>query len=358
MKRCTLCGGKLDSQKRCTLCGLDNTKNDSMYRHMVNKNDCADEPLTHVHEEKAPKRQSVPVQKNSTYGTPSYKNVSAPKKVNVPVKKVQSGEKKKSGCVTFIGLIPFFIAIIGFIVNIAGDFISEFTDVIPEPDYIYEETDYDPYAWAIDEMPEVGDVFVTTLTPGVYEVGYHIPMGTYQIEMMPDAFGMIEVYDEWNEIYISEYLDADSDKYSMEEVLLFEGAYLVVHPGTAVTLYTDNAQPESVQGIGTANSDSISLGGELIAGVDFEPGAYNIIYKPKENADAFLEVVVYTDECEYGFYITFDSYMGDETFYYVPLPDGARVVVDESYLDGVEYLHMVPSASTSVTDLESFYYAY
>lgn len=59
VKRCTLCGGKLDSQKRCTLCGLDNTKNDSMYKHMVNKNDCAKEPLTHVHEEEADRKSVV-----------------------------------------------------------------------------------------------------------------------------------------------------------------------------------------------------------------------------------------------------------------------------------------------------------
>lgn len=32
MSRCTLCGGKLDSKGRCTDCGLDNAKNDKMYR--------------------------------------------------------------------------------------------------------------------------------------------------------------------------------------------------------------------------------------------------------------------------------------------------------------------------------------
>jgi len=51
MKKCTLCGGTLDATKRCTFCGLDNTKNDDMYRGIINQNDCEDEPLTHVHEE-------------------------------------------------------------------------------------------------------------------------------------------------------------------------------------------------------------------------------------------------------------------------------------------------------------------
>ena len=52
MRRCSLCGGRLDLSKRCTLCGLDNTQNDEMYRHLVNRSDCADKPLTHVHAEK------------------------------------------------------------------------------------------------------------------------------------------------------------------------------------------------------------------------------------------------------------------------------------------------------------------
>ena len=49
MVKCSLCGGNLDSKKRCTFCGLDNTKNDDMYKHLVNQNDCSNQPLTHIH---------------------------------------------------------------------------------------------------------------------------------------------------------------------------------------------------------------------------------------------------------------------------------------------------------------------
>ena len=49
-KRCTLCGGKLDSHGVCKECGLDNNKNDKNYR--VNQSSCDSQPLTHVHEEK------------------------------------------------------------------------------------------------------------------------------------------------------------------------------------------------------------------------------------------------------------------------------------------------------------------
>ena len=354
MKRCTLCGGKLDGQKRCTLCGLDNTKNDSMYKHMINKNDCADEPLTHVHEEPAPRRQSVPVQKNNTYGTPKYESKSMPKNVKMSTQKSHTTGKKQAGCATVIGIIPFIIAIIGFLVNIAGDIFGNFSEAVPEPEYSYTE-EYDPYEWVVDEMPEYGDSFAATFGPGIYEVGYHLPMGTYLIEAVPEFAGMVEVYDEWNEIYFSEYV---YENYSMEDVMLFDGAYLVVQSGNHVSVYTENAQPMTITGTNSTSQEAIELSGQLVAGVDFEPGAYNIIYVPEEDAESFVEVIVFADACDYGFHITFESYLGEGTFLNVPLPEDAIIEVDEGYLDGVESIYMIPSVGTSDTDLESFYYAY
>ena len=354
MKRCTLCGGKLDSQKRCTLCGLDNTKNDSMYTHMINKNDCEDAPLTHVHEEAAPKpiksRASVPAQRNDVYRTPQYK------KANVPVKKVQKSNQKKSGCATLIGLIPFIIAIIGIFGNLAGEL---FSGMEPIPEFsIEEETEYDPYAWVIDEMPEYGDTYSMYLEAGIYEVGHHIPMGIYQIDIVSDNAGIVEVYDEWNEIFLSEFLDPYADNTSMTDVMLFDGAYLVVYSGTEVTLVTDNAQPITVLGTLNESQEPIHLAGELVAAKDFEPGTYNIVYKPMEDEYSFVDIIVKMDEQDYGFHMSFDSEMGEEVFYNVPLPEGAIIEVDEEYLEGVESLFLVPSEMTSDTDLESFYDAY
>lgn len=48
-RRCTLCGGKLDSHNICTECGLDNNKSEKNYR--INQSNCDDLPLTHVHTE-------------------------------------------------------------------------------------------------------------------------------------------------------------------------------------------------------------------------------------------------------------------------------------------------------------------
>ncbi len=354
MKRCTLCGGKLNSEKRCTLCGLDNTKNDDMYKHMVNRNSCEDEPLTHVHEEPSLKRvQNRP--------QPIKPNVSIQKQGSSTYKKAAKSKKKATGCVTFIGLIPFIIAIIGFLGSIASEIFSEMSGAIPEPGFFVEEEveyDYDPYAWVSDEMPEYGDTYSMYLEAGIYEVGHHIPMGIYQIDIVSDNSGIVEVYDEWNEIFLSEFLDPYGENTSMTDVMLFDGAYLVVYSGTEVTLVTDNAQPITVLGSLNESQEPINLTGQLVAAKDFEPGTYNIVYKPIEDEYSFVDIIVKMDEQDYGFHMSFDSEMGEEVFYNVPLPEGAIIEVDEEYFEGVESLYLVPSEMTSDTDLESFYDAY
>ena len=89
MKKCTLCGGKLDYHKKCTFCGLDNTKNDDAYRHLLNQSACADEPLTHVHED-------VPM-----YG---------------------KSEKKTSGQLDFKTVVGIIVALFTIIASILGSF--------------------------------------------------------------------------------------------------------------------------------------------------------------------------------------------------------------------------------------------
>mgnify|MGYP003310654959 FL=1 len=77
-----------------------------------------------------------------------------------------------------------------------------------------------------------------------------------------------------------------------------------------------------------------------------------------EDEYSFVDIIVKMDEQDYGFHMSFDSEMGEEVFYNVPLPEGAIIEVDEEYFEGVESLYLVPSEMTSDTDLESFYDAY
>ena len=98
-RRCSLCGERLDSSLRCTACGLDNTKNDSMYKNLVNQNDCKEQPLTHVHEE--PKT-------NKNYGkvTYTYKNkVETAKPVVRTVRNTTSRKKKPFTLVRLIVIL-------------------------------------------------------------------------------------------------------------------------------------------------------------------------------------------------------------------------------------------------------------
>lgn len=57
-KRCQLCGGKLNGSI-CQECGLDNSKNDSQYEKYLGTSKCDEGPLTHVHEEKKPKKEKT-----------------------------------------------------------------------------------------------------------------------------------------------------------------------------------------------------------------------------------------------------------------------------------------------------------
>ena len=73
-KRCSLCGGKLNSSGICTECGLDNSKSDKNYR--INRSDCDGMPLTHVHEEK--EKQGYRMNEPDMTGKKRRKHVQTP----------------------------------------------------------------------------------------------------------------------------------------------------------------------------------------------------------------------------------------------------------------------------------------
>ena len=64
-KRCSLCGGKLNSNGICTECGLDNNKSDKNYR--INQSECDHEPLTHVHYGKNEKPETQDYTRSDPY---------------------------------------------------------------------------------------------------------------------------------------------------------------------------------------------------------------------------------------------------------------------------------------------------
>ena len=226
MRRCTLCGGKLDSTKRCTLCGLDNTKNDSMYKYMANRNTCEDMPLTHVHEEPVKAEPKKVVNKSSYAPTYQVNKPAMPKKMP----KNTAKQAKPTGCLSkILAFVPVIIALIGIISSI-------FDNVgIPEPDFSvgYEEMEVLP-----DEWDEEGYYCDASLGEDTYFVGYDIPAGLYEIEAEAGSEGYLDVYDTDGYMVFSEYLEEGY----IYEVALFDDYEMIVWEGLTVRMITNNAQ--------------------------------------------------------------------------------------------------------------------
>ena len=348
MKRCTLCGSKLDHTKRCTFCGLDNTKNDDSYGKMINRSQCDGEPMTHVHEEikkpSAKKVENVPTYKTVPQGNSVYKTV--PQRNN-------SSMKKPAGCLPkLLGFIPIIIAIIGIISSFLSDFGNRYEEV-----WIDEEVIMDDWI----EYDEEGYFFQEELEPGIYEVGYHIPAGVYEIQGYEGYEGFVELHDSSLDRYFSEIV---SDITTIDDYELSDGAYVVVREGAKVTVTTENAQPYAFEPLPNYLSEVVSVDqydvGYLFAGEDFEAGVYNVVFEPHGGDYAYGNVQVFCEDIEsdyeiFGFEIYFDSEMNSNCFYNLPIPEGAKIF---TYIEGEGELFLIPSDLDTYMDYNDFYWNY
>ena len=201
-KRCTLCGGKLDSHGVCKECGLDNNKNDKNYR--VNQSSCDNQPLTHVHEEKhrtEPVRRPQPARPVQQTPAPGpAPGARQPQKVTRRTRAERV--RRKRGCMIVIIVIVLGIALL----NTLGEVIPGIFDRLENGDenlsgsYLNEE---DPYANVTREIPAEGEEAQYELDSGTYIVGVHIPEGLYQAETADD-FDVVSVHDYDEDIYLYE----------------------------------------------------------------------------------------------------------------------------------------------------------
>lgn len=315
MKTCTLCGGKLDVNRRCTLCGLDNTKNDDMYRHLINQNDCADKPLTHVHTE-SEKRQ-------------------------VP---------KKSGLATVLGIIA--------VIATIGSSVFELVENLVIDDYEYsyseEEIDYDPYEYVSYNLPAEGQTYSVTLEPGIYRVGTHIPEGTYTAEVTQGNYGMIEIQDSANGIYLYENIGFDDEQMIATDLRLYQDGLFVVSTGIVLEMTAENVQSTDLITTQNTLTESYVLTDEAIAGEDFPTGVYNIVFDARNGIDEFGEVKycvsVYDFEPEFSLF--FDGGVGPETYHNVVLSKGTVI-----QLEDLKEVTLVPCAEIPDVDFEEYYKA-
>lgn len=327
MKTCSLCGGKLDSNMRCTFCGLDNTKNDDMYKHLINQNDCGDRPLTHIHTE---------TRSSAKYA--GQKNVQRTKNVS-----------KKSGVATVLGIIA--------VIATLGSSIFEIVENIVVDDYDYSyseevEMDYDPYGSVIRDLPESGMTYSVTLEPGIYHVGTHLPEGTYTAEVTQGSYGMIEIQDSGNGIYLYENIGFDDEQMIVDDLRLYQDGFFIVSTGIEVEVTAENVQSTDLIATQSTLITSYVLENEAVAGEDFPAGVYNIVYDAGNGEYEFgeFQYSVPMEEYEYELSVFFDGSVGAETYHNVVLPKGTVVGLED-----LEKVTLIPCGEIPTISFEEYY---
>lgn len=309
-RRCSLCGGKLVNN-RCVECGLDNTQNDDQYKNRMNRSVCDGKPMTHVHKEVKPR------------------------------------VRKKHGIFKILYIL-FLIGLLGAVFwNVFNSLdygeIGGIYESRPEEEIGFE--DEDPYQYVTRELSEEGDSYETVLEPGVYQVGVHIPEGTYTAEPTGDYEGYINLRDDENLIYyFINFGEYEGAFWRKNDIRLYDGASLEVSARMEIKFYSENAQTDQMYGIENPIVQEVVLNGNAVAGEDFEPGVYDIVYVPSDDENFEYGNITYTPSIEdmdkgvAANTLYFDDGWGIETYHNVLLPRGTTIV-----LDGLKKIKLFPS---------------
>lgn len=370
-KRCSLCGGKLNSSGICTECGLDNSKSDKNYR--INRSDCDGMPLTHVHEEKEKYRPDRKADhrkinhretdyKKRDYGNQSYRMNESDMTRTKRRKRVQSPDiTNRKRPLKIVVLVIIVIAVLG---NLYDEYKYDikymiedavqgvFQDKEGQTANDTDESDYDHYQYVTREIPEEGESTDYELSSGNYVVGVEIPEGIYTVTPKDD-YDTVQIDDSENSIYLYEYTEGKKDK--IEDVRLYKGAVLTLRCKTTEKLHTDNAQDiDTLETAGQSNplTEPVEIKGQkvLTAGKDFEPGIYDL---DRISGDGDVKITIYSEEQEemnsWSQYLSEDGIDG-ETFHYLVIPENAVVEVSEDLR-----IKLTPTEMIASTDYYSFY---
>lgn len=390
-KRCTLCGGKLNSNGICTECGLDNNKSDKNYR--LNQSECDHEPLTHVHYDKNEKpakppkpntprqswqgkqkenswqqnsqnqndqgyssqsRQSGQYTQNQTWqnnGGQSWQSSTATYSGNTgSAGRKKTGRKKRPGRIIskVIAVIVIFNVLFGIfqplVSDILGDAISGYRE--NTEDY----TRSDPYENVTKELPAEGESVSFDLTSGDYVVGVHIPEGNYQAEVSYD-YDTVQV-DDWDSgFYLYEYAGRSDGDY-LDDLRLYDGAIVHISSETTITLHSDNAQTENIfyEDNPLAGQEPVTIKKDVVVGPDLPAGVYDLTLVSGQGG---VDVDIYTEDGELS--ETKNLYLGENNtdgkdYKNLVLPKNAQITLD----DNME-LRLTPSEKVSTTDYYGYY---
>ena len=370
-KRCSLCGGKLNSRGICTECGLDNSKSDKNYR--INRSDCDGMPLTHVHEEKEKHRPDRKADhreinhketnhKKRDYGKQGYRMNESDMTGKKRRKHVQTPDitnRRRPLKIVILAIIV--IAVLGNLYEehkydieyAVGDAVQGvFQDTGDQKTNDTDETDYDHYQYVTREIPKEGESADYELTSGNYVAGVEIPEGIYTVTPQDD-YDTVQIDDPENSIYLYEYTEGKKDK--IKDIRLYKGAHLTLNCRTTVKLHTDNAQDvEAMETAGQSNplTESMDIKGQktLTAGRDLEPGIYDL---SRVSGAGNVDVIIYSDEQEeinsWSQCLSEDGIDG-ETFHYLVIPENATMEVSEDLK-----IRLTPSEQIASTDYYGFY---
>lgn len=370
-KRCSLCGGKLNSRGICTECGLDNSKSDKNYR--INRSDCDGMPLTHVHEEKEKHRPDRKADhreinhketnhKKKDYGKQGYRMNESDMTGKKRRKHVQTPDitnRRRPLKIVILAIIV--IAVLGNLYEehkydieyAVGDAVQGvFQDTGDQKTNDTDETDYDHYQYVTREIPKEGESADYELTSGNYVAGVEIPEGIYTVTPQDD-YDTVQIDDPENSIYLYEYTEGKKDK--IKDIRLYKGAHLTLNCRTTVKLHTDNAQDvEAMETAGQSNplTESVDIKGQktLTAGRDLEPGIYDL---SRVSGAGNVDVIIYSDEQEeinsWSQCLSEDGIDG-ETFHYLVIPENATMEVSEDLK-----IRLTPSEQIASTDYYGFY---
>lgn len=370
-KRCSLCGGKLNSRGICTECGLDNSKSDKNYR--INRSDCDGMPLTHVHEEKEKHRPDRKADhreinhketnhKKRDYGKQGYRMNESDMTGKKRRKHVQTPDitnRRRPLKIVILAIIV--IAVLGNLYEehkydieyAVGDAVQGvFQDTGDQKTNDTDETDYDHYQYVTREIPKEGESADYELASGNYVAGVEIPEGIYTVTPKDD-YDTVQIDDPENSIYLYEYTEGKKDK--IKDIRLYKGAHLTLNCRTTVKLHTDNAQDvEAMETAGQSNplTESVDIKGQktLTAGRDFEPGIYDL---SRVSGAGNVDVIIYSDEQEeinsWSQCLSEDGIDG-ETFHYLVIPENATMEVSEDLK-----IRLTPSEQIASTDYYGFY---
>ena len=370
-KRCSLCGGKLNSRGICTECGLDNSKSDKNYR--INRSDCDGMPLTHVHEEKEKHRPDRKADhreinhkeinhKKRDYGKQGYRMNESDMTGKKRRKHVQTPDitnRRRPLKIVILAIIV--IAVLGNLYEehkydieyAIGDAVQGvFQDTGDQKTNDTDETDYDHYQYVTREIPKEGERADYELSSGNYVAGVEIPEGIYTVTPKDD-YDTVQIDDPENSIYLYEYTEGKKDK--IKDIRLYKGAHLTLNCRTTVKLHTDNAQDvEAMETAGQSNplTESVDIKGQkmLTAGRNLEPGIYDL---SRVSGAGNVDVIIYSDEQEeinsWSQCLSEDGIDG-ETFHYLVIPENATMEVSEDLK-----IRLTPSEQIASTDYYGFY---